>query len=73
MVTLGLVSQTFGVTLVLCHFGYTFIKVKDYQILVDSDSGQFICYSCNIRYFRTHHSLFQHCRTAAVHRGEWCE
>ena len=44
--------------------------VRDNQITIYN--GEYVCEACD-REFTTEHGLFQHCRNARVHEGEWCE
>lgn len=47
--------------------------VRNNQITVRTDEDYFACIPCNERTFSSEEKLHQHCRTAKVHRGEWCD
>ena len=43
------------------------------QICISDKDQEYICEACNGRPFVSGPALLQHCRQAAVHKGEWCD
>jgi hypothetical protein len=39
----------------------------------DVEEAHFACLHCGERRFKDLHSLYDHCRNASTHNGEWCE
>lgn len=47
--------------------------VRENQIIVQPDEDYFAYTFCNERIFSSKEKLQQHCRTAKVHQGRWCD
>lgn len=49
------------------------MMVRKNMVALNPERAYFACIACGERTFSSQEHLYQHCRNAKIHQGEWCD